>query len=66
MKNLNQLYNSLKLNVLSRKDIETYKVTSDSVEKKSIEQKALAHPFEQDALEGWNDSNASLAAMKSA
>ena len=65
MKNLNQLYNSLKLNVLSRKDIETYKVTSDSVEKKSIEQKALAHPFEQDALEGWNDSNASLADMKS-
>ena len=64
MKNLNQLYNSFKLNVLSRKDIETYKATSDSVEKKSIEQKALAHPFEQDALEGWNNSNASLADMK--
>lgn len=50
---------------LSRKDIDTYRETSDEKVKHAIEEKALGSDFESDALEGWSNSTVGTDSMKS-
>ena len=50
---------------LSRKDIDTYKETSDETIKHAIEEKSLGSDFDSDALEGWNNSTVGTNVMQS-
>ncbi len=50
---------------LSRKDLEKYFRTKDSILKNAIEQKAIDDPFDNEALEGWSDTSVSLASLNS-
>lgn len=62
-KQINKIFNSS--GNLSRKDVDTYKVTTDEKIKHAIEEKALASDFESDALEGWEDISVGTEIMKS-
>ena len=48
---------------LSRKDLEKYFRTKDSILKNAIEQKASDDPFDNEALEGWSASSVPLNSM---
>ncbi len=61
--NLDRLYSIFNKTSLTRKDIEMYNTTANSVEKNAIEQKASSNAFDQDALEGWGGSDASINDM---
>lgn len=50
---------------LSRKDLEKYFRTKDSILKNAIEQKAIDDPFDNEALDGWSDTSVSLASLNS-
>lgn len=50
---------------LSRKEIDTYRETSDEKVKQIIENKSLASDFDIDALEGWESSSFGTIGMKS-
>ncbi len=49
---------------LSRKDIDTYRETSDEKVKQVIEKKSLASDFDADALDGWASSNTGISSME--
>jgi len=52
----NRIYNLFQSLHLSRKDIESYGKTADTVQKNSIEQKAASNSFDNDAFEGWEEN----------
>ena len=51
-------------NHISRKDIETYRTTSNAQEQLRIERKSLSDDFDSDALDGWSDPALSAEALK--
>ena len=51
-------------NHISRKDIETYRTSSDAKEQLRIERKSLSDDFDSDALDGWSDPSLSTEALK--
>jgi hypothetical protein len=51
-------------NHISRKDIETYRTSSDAHEQLRIERKSLSDDFDSDALDGWSDPALSTDALK--
>lgn len=61
-KRINTIFNSQKN--LSRKDIDTYRETSDEKLKQVIEEKALDSDFDNDALEGWSIMATGTTGMK--
>lgn len=62
-KQINKVFNTSEN--LSRKDIDTYRETTDETIKHSIEEKSLGSDFDSDALEGWTNSSVGTSAMKS-
>ncbi len=50
---------------LSRKDINEYKTTLDSLRKNEIEMKVIDDDFERDALDGWSENQVSIQQLKS-
>jgi hypothetical protein len=51
-------------NNISRKDIDTYRTSTDAAEHVRIERKSLANDFDSDALDGWSDPALSTDALK--
>lgn len=49
---------------LSREEIERYLTTNDEQVKHVIEKKSLDNPFDEDALEGWSDTQMKNVSMK--
>jgi hypothetical protein len=51
-------------NHISRKDIDTYRTSTDAAEHVRIERKSLADDFNSDALDGWSDPALSTDTLK--